>query len=138
MTVPKIWRKTSEYYNLIGKKCTECSSLYFPTREVCLKCGSLDLKNYKFKGKGTIVTFSIIRTAVTDPEGEISEIVFRNTPYIISIIRLDEGPMLTAEIVDCNLIDVEIGNKVEVVFRKLLEKGEKGVIQYGYKFKLIR
>jgi hypothetical protein len=31
---------------------------------------------------------------------------------------------------------VEIGDDVEMVFRKIKEEGEDGVISYGYKFKL--
>ena len=32
--------------------------------------------------------------------------------------------------------DLKIGDEVEVVFRKIREDGEEGVITYGYKFKL--
>ena len=134
MTVAKIWRKIPEYYNLIGKKCPECSELIFPQRDVCTKCGCFELEEYKFNGKGKIVTFSIIRTPSNDPDA--IEYAARNTPYALAVIKLDEGPMLTTEIVDCNFEDIEIGKEVEVVFRKILEKGEKGVIQYGYKFRL--
>jgi len=56
---------------------------------------------------------------------------------VLAIIELEEGPKLTAEIVDCSLDEVEIGKKAEGVFRKILEKGKKGVIQYGYKFRFV-
>lgn len=137
MAVPKIWRKIPEYYNLIGSRCPECESLFFPARYVCKKCGCFDLHEHKFIGKGKIITFTIIRTPVSDPEHENIEIAMRNIPYALAIIKLDEGPMLTTEIVDCDLEEVDIEKEVEVVFRKILEKGKKGVIQYGYKFRLI-
>jgi uncharacterized OB-fold protein len=38
--------------------------------------------------------------------------------------------------VDCNNDDIEIGHEVELVFRKIKEEGDDGVITYGYKFKL--
>lgn len=133
MNVPKIWRKTKEYYSLIGKKCPKCNELYFPSRDVCKKCGCYNLDDYEFKGVGEIETFTIIRTA-NDSEFEKP---FRRIPYILAIIKLDEGPRLTAEIVDCNIEEVEIGKRVEFVFRKILEYSERGVIQYGYKFRLI-
>lgn len=136
MAVPKIWRKISEQYNLEGSMCSECSGKYFPPRNVCRACGSIDMNLYKFSGKGVIVTFTVIRTPLSDPEGEISEKVARNMPYVLAIIKLDEGPMLTAEIVDTDAGKVRIGDKAEMVFRKILEKGEKGVIQYGYKFRI--
>jgi uncharacterized OB-fold protein len=134
MTVAKIWRKIPEQYNLMGKKCHCCTQLCFPPREVCPKCGCYEMKDFTFSGKGNIATFTIIRTQQS--EEELNENPCRKTPYILSIIQLEEGPMLTAEIVDCGIEEVFIGKKVEVVFRKILEKGEKGVIQYGYKFRL--
>jgi uncharacterized OB-fold protein len=122
MTVPKIWRRIPEYYNLIGKKCPTCSSLYFPSRDVCLKCGSIEMQEHKFIGKGTIATFTIIRTPIVDPEEEISEKFSRSIPYNLAIIQLEEGPLLTSEIVDCTPDKIKIGEKVEVVFRKIQEK----------------
>jgi uncharacterized OB-fold protein len=138
MAVSKIWRKIPENYNLIGNKCKKCSSLIFPARDVCKNCSSIELENYKFIGKGEIVTFTIIRTPVHDPEGENIDIAARTIPYILAIIKLAEGPLLTTQIVDCEINEVEIDKEVEVVFRKIVEKGKKGVIQYGYKFKLVR
>jgi uncharacterized OB-fold protein len=134
MTVAKIWRKIPEQYNLIGRKCMECSEVYFPPREICLKCGSMEFSEYAFSGQGKIVTFTIIRTK--QDEEELNEKPCRKIPYALAIVQFDEGPMLTAEIVDCDFSEIKIGKEVEVVFRKLLEKGEKGVIQYGYKFRL--
>ena len=135
MSIPKIWRRIPEQYNLIGRRCNACNELFFPPREVCLKCGSHDLVNYKFQGNGKIVTFTIIRTPVSDPDGVIIEKPTRNIPYILAIVKLDEGPMLTTEIVDSDKI--EINKNVEMVFRKILVKGDKGVIRYGYKFKIV-
>ncbi|MEM4397125.1 MAG: Zn-ribbon domain-containing OB-fold protein [Candidatus Woesearchaeota archaeon] len=138
MKVPKIWRKIPESYCLIGKKCKDCNELFFPSREVCQKCGSLNLEDYQFNGRGEIITFTIIRTSV---ETEIEK-PFRKAPYVLGIIKLEEGPMLTAEITDLdyndlNFKELKIGKKVEFVFRKIVEVNEKSVIQYGYKFRLV-
>ncbi len=138
MAVPKIWRKIPEYYNLIGKLCPECSTYYFPKRTVCKKCGCIEMQDFKYSGKGEIVTYTVIRTPLTDPEKEILEIPSRAVPYVLSIVRLKEGPMVTAQIVDCSEKELKIGAKVESVFRKIQEKGSTGVIQYGYKFKIVR
>jgi len=135
MAVPNIWRKIPEYYNLIGKRCPECNELYFPQRDVCLKCGAFNLEDFKFIGKGEVVTYTIIRTTNTNTEEENLEIPARNIPYILAIVKLEQGPMLTCQIVDLPPEDIEIGQQVEVVFRKIMERGKKGVIQYGYKFR---
>lgn len=73
-----------------------------------------------------------------DPEGEVIDIHAQTIPYILAIVKLEEGPKLTAEIVDCEIDEVKIGKEVGAVFRKIVEKGPHGVIQYGYKFKLVR
>ena len=85
------------------------------------------MKNVKLKGKGKIVTYSIIHEAPEEFEGQ--------EPYPIAIIELDEGPRITAQIVDCKIEDVKIGMKVESTFRKIQEDGYIGAIYYGYKFK---
>ena len=130
MTVPRFWRRQTERYNLVGAKCAKCSSIYFPPREVCLKCKSTKLDRYKFKGTGEIVTHTTIRVA---PIGfEIQ------SPYAVAIIQLDEGPRLTAQVVDCNPNEVKIGDKVKMVFRKISEDGKSGAIYYGYKFRIVK
>ena len=56
-------------------------------------------------------------------------------PYIIAIVELDDGKKLLAQLTDCEEEDIEIGTPVEMVFRKIKEKGERGLVLYGYKFR---
>ena len=56
-------------------------------------------------------------------------------PYVIAIVQLDEGPMVTAQLTDINHEAVAIGMRVEMVTRKLREEGSEGQIVYGYKFR---
>ncbi len=56
-------------------------------------------------------------------------------PYTIALIKLDEGPMVTAQLTDIDNQDVAIGLRVEMVTRKLREDGNEGQIVYGYKFR---
>jgi hypothetical protein len=55
-------------------------------------------------------------------------------PYCMAIIKLDEGPKLTSQIVDCEPKMVKPGMKVKSVFRKLGEDSESGILHYGTKF----
>ena len=127
MGVARFWRKQPARYGLVGGKCSKCSALFFPPREVCRKCKSLHLEPHKFIGKGEVVTYSIIRVGATGFEAM--------TPYVLAIIKLQEGPQLTSQIVDCEPESVKIGDKVEMVFRRISEDGKTGAIYYGYKFK---
>ena len=53
----------------------------------------------------------------------------------MALVRLEEGPLVTAQLTDVSPDEVEIGMPVEMVTRKLREFGEEGVIVYGYKFR---
>jgi hypothetical protein len=48
---------------------------------------------------------------------------------------LDDGPLLSAQLTDVDSDAVTIGMKVEMVTRKLREKGDSRLIIYGYKFR---
>jgi len=129
--VPRFWREIPQRYNLIGNRCESCKTVYFPPMEACPKCRRKSLgkmKELKLSGKGEIVTYTIIHVGPENFENQ--------TPYPIAIIKLKEGPHITAQIVDCDLKDVKIGKKVESTFRKIQQDGDIGAIYYGYKFKL--
>jgi uncharacterized OB-fold protein len=52
-------------------------------------------------------------------------------PYTAALVKLEEGPLLTAQLTDVAESDVRIGMPVEMVTRKLKEEGENGMIVYG-------
>lgn len=88
-----------------------------------------EFENIKLSGKGTILSYTIIH---------ISANQFKLlTPYAVAIIETDEGARITATITDSNFEDLKIGARVELVFRKIMEEGASGIINYGYKAKII-
>lgn len=126
MSVARFWRKIPQRYNLIGTQCTSCGRYFFPPRTFCPDCRRAGkIADYKFAGNGTVITFTIIRTA--------SEQFEQATPYALAIIQLDEGPRLTGQVIG-NPEEVRIGMKVRPVFRRIMADGESGVIHYGTKF----
>jgi hypothetical protein len=130
--VARFWREIPQRYNLIGNQCGSCEKIFFPPREACPECRRKSMgkmKDYKLKGKGKIITYTIIHSGPEDFE--------KQTPYPIAIIKLDEGPCITAQIVDCKPKDVKIGMNVQSTFRKIQQDGPLGAIYYGYKFKLV-
>lgn len=128
--VPRFWRRIPNRYNLIGTKCNSCDSIFFPPRSVCPECRRIGkLEDYELSGKGEVVTYTHIRVPQEGFEEE--------TPYTLVITELEEGPRIMGQITDAEPEEVEIGDKVEVAFRHVGEEGEKGIIYYGYKFRLI-
>jgi uncharacterized OB-fold protein len=73
-------------------------------------------------------------TTVYDPPAGFEEAA----PYTVALVRLEEGPMVTAQLTDLEGQKVEIGTPVEMVTRKLRNDGdERGMVVYGYKFRPI-
>ena len=133
MNMPRFWREIQGRYNLVGNKCTNCGTYYFPKRDICPKCHRKSIgkmETVRFKGTGKVISWTVVH----DPHPEYRDM----RPYIMAIIELDEGPRLTAQIVDCEPEEMHTGMKVRDTFRKLAEDGKEGVIFYGYKFKPVR
>ena len=59
------------------------------------------------------------------------------SPYTVALVKLKEGPLMSAQLTDIDSDEAQVGMKVEMVTRKLREYGEDGVIVYGYKFRQI-
>lgn len=123
------WRHIPQRYNLIGSKCSHCGEVFFPKRVICPECRRKGkLEDIKFSGKGKIHSYSVIHTPTDD---------FKTiAPYVVAIIELEEGARITSQIVDCDPDNLNIEDPVEMVFRKIREEGDDGVISYGYKFKV--
>ena len=86
-------------------------------------------EQFTFSGTGEIYSFTTLQ--------EIPEGYDEQAPYILALVKLDEGPLLTAQITDLDDQPLAIGDRVEMVTRKLTTEGPKGVIVYGYKFRKV-
>jgi uncharacterized OB-fold protein len=130
--VARFWREIPQRYSVIGNICGSCERVFFPPRESCPYCRRKSIgkmKELQLSGKGEVITYTIIHVGSENFEEQI--------PYPIAIIKLEEGPQVTAQIVDCPIEEVKIGMKVESTFRRIQEDGYTGAIYYGYKFKKI-
>jgi hypothetical protein len=111
----------------VGEVCPSCNGKIFPPRDVCPHCAEAAGPAFQFSGKGEVFSFSTVHNAPEGYEG--------NVPYVVALVRLQEGPLITAQLTDIDADEVEIGMPLEMVTRKLVEQGEEGLIQYGYKFR---
>jgi hypothetical protein len=95
---------------------------------VCPNCGDEAKTLYTFSGKGEVYSYTTIYEAPTGYD--------ENAPYTVALVKLEEGPMVTAQLTDVDNDAVEIGMPVEMVTRKMRNDGdERGMIVYGYKFR---
>ena len=86
-------------------RCRACGRTPWHPRAFCPFCHAADLDWIEASGTGEVYTFSLIR------RGE-------SPPTVLAYVRLDEGPILMTNIVDCDLDTVRIGQRVKAVFKK--------------------
>ncbi len=127
MEISRHWRLQQQRYALVGEVCPHCEVKIFPPRDVCPNCAGEAKTPYAFSGKGEVYSYTTVYDA---PEGYEA-----NTPYTVAIVKLEEGPLVTAQLTDVDNNKVAIGQKVEMVTRKLREDGDRGMLVYGYKFR---
>ena len=127
MEVARYWRTTGQRYQLVGEVCPHCNNKIFPPRDVCPTCEKEAKTPFQFSGKGEVYSYSTIHAAPAGFE--------KFAPYMVALVRLAEGPLVTAQLTDVDESDVKIGMPVEMVTRVLREDGERGMLVYGYKFR---
>jgi hypothetical protein len=127
MDIPRHWRLRKQRYGLVGEVCPHCEAKIFPPRDVCPECGQEAKTLYSFSGRGEVYSY----TTVYEPPAGYEE----NVPYTVALIKLEEGPLVTAQLTDLEG-EVQIGAPVEMVTRRLRSDGdERGLLVYGYKFR---
>lgn len=89
---------------LLVKFCAACGQYHHYPRAICPHCFSDRTEWREAKGTGTVYTCSVLRRGVP-------------VAYCIAYVTLDEGVSLLTNIVDCDLDQVRIGQRVKVVFK---------------------
>jgi uncharacterized OB-fold protein len=125
--LPRYHRLRGPYYRLEGSACRGCSGRYFPPRPVCPSCRKAGLEPFAFSGRGTLYSWS----RVLQPSRGFASMA----PYTVGMVRLEEGPMISAQLADADGVDLAIGMPLEMVTRKIRDAEEHGYIVYGYKFR---
>jgi hypothetical protein len=100
---------------LLIQQCGSCGHFQFYPRGFCTRCMRRDPRWVPASGRGTIATYTIVRTPV-------SPAYAAETPYVIALIRLEEGPVMMSQVTGCDPGDVRSGMPVEVVFRARTER----------------
>ena len=128
MEIPRHWRLRKQRYSLTGEVCPHCEAKLFPPRDVCPECGGEARTLYNFSGRGEVYSY----TTIYEPPAGFED----NVPYTVALVKLEEGPLVTAQLTDVDPQDVSIGISVEMVTRRLRSDGdERGLLVYGYKFR---
>jgi hypothetical protein len=125
MDLARYHRLRPAYYRLEGQRCTSCQAVQFPPRTACRICRERSLVPHRLSGRGIVYSHAEVAQA---PRGFAA-------PYVVALVKLEEGLLLTAQLTDVEPEDVVIGLPVEMVTRRLQEHGPHGYLVYGYKFR---
>ncbi len=125
------WRERKGRYLLEGTRCKSCGAIHFPRRTACAECNSRDLEPYRHPFTGTIVEANICwqATGVHIGYGE-------RIPRVSTVIQLDDGVCVLAEVTETPIEKIVPGARVEMVTKKL-HRESNSTWMYGYKFVVV-
>ncbi len=97
---------------ILGYACKKCSTLHYPNRSRCRKCGHHEFDTQPLPTQGKLLTFTRLHTLPAD---------FDVLTLSLGIVELENGQRITAQL---DIDEPKIGMKV---------KGHIGVVrQEGY------
>jgi len=106
-TIESFYKFVSER-KLMAAKCSKCGTLLLPPRPVCTKCLSTDFKWVELKGKGKLLSYTVIH---------VSPVQFQSmVPYTVGIVKLEDGPHLPGMIRDVEPEKIRVGMDLKVDF----------------------
>ena len=120
MELAKHWRLKSQRYRMAAVRDPQSGAVMFPPPAYAEGWDEVALS-----GLGVVEAFAAAGSA---PEGFADGAV-------LALVRMDEGPVVTAQLTDTDYAEVKIGQRVEMVTRKLRDLGPEGLLVYGYKFR---
>ncbi|MFY9328085.1 MAG: Zn-ribbon domain-containing OB-fold protein [Georgfuchsia sp.] len=112
--LPEITRWSKPFWDacnahkLIVQRCVQCGRYHMPAAELCPKC-SAKLEWVSASGRGKVHTFTIFHVAYNPAFKD-------DLPYNVSVIELEEGPLLLSNVVNCANAELCIDMPVRVVF----------------------
>lgn len=97
---------------LVVQRCAGCGVLRFPPRELCSACLDREATWQEVSGRGEVFSYNVMHQ-IYHP-GFAPEV-----PYAVVVVKLEEGPKITSNLVDCPIDAIAIGMPVEVTFEQL-------------------
>ena len=101
-------------HDLRVQRCTHCRQLRHPPQPMCPGCGAMEHDWAPVSGRGGVYSFVVSWQAVHSA-------LHGRTPFATVLVRLEEGPLLVSNLVDCLPEAIAIGMPVAVVFDDVTE-----------------
>jgi len=94
----------------MAAKCIKCGAMLLPPKPLCTKCFSTDFEWVKLSGKGKLLSYTVIHVSPSQFESM--------TPYIVGIVKLEEGLHLPGMIRGVEPEKIRVGMTLTVDFDK--------------------
>lgn len=115
------WYAYLREHKLMGSRSKKTGKLFVPPRPMCPDSFSTDMEWTEVSGKGKLIGFTVITVA---PTHMIEAGYGRDNPFCAGIVRLDEGPAVSAQILGVDVRrpeTIKIGMPLKATF---IERGE--------------
>ena len=110
---------------LLGSRCRECGTTYFPPRQICPRCMKEGiLEPLPLSRQGALYTYTVIRQAPPRYPA----------PYAVGYVDLPEGVRVFAQLEGWQARELRVGEEMEV-FLTTIRKDEGDRELIGYKFR---
>jgi len=120
------WRERDAVLRLAGGKCTACGTPQFPRERICInpECGAVDrMEDYAFSSRGGRL-FTYTADHLTFSE---------DPPALYGIVDFDGGGRYWFDLTDCRLDSLEVGQPVQMTFRRKYQDKARGLYAYFWK-----
>jgi uncharacterized OB-fold protein len=125
------FRESKQLFGLVGQRCKNCGHEQFPRQRICMWCFSRMESPEEYDDvplatqKGTLFTFSM------DERAPVVDL-----PNVLCVVDLEGGARFYGLMTDRDTTKIEIGQKMEFVFRKINDG--QGVHNYFWKVRPLR
>ncbi len=107
-SIDKPFWEAARKHELVAYSCKNCGA-YYSLATHCLACNKPEMAWIRVSGKGQVFTFGIYHQ-LYHPAWKV------DIPYNVAWVKLDEGPLLLSNIVECKNEEIYVGMPVTVVF----------------------
>ena len=110
--IPELTELNRPFYDAVQRgelhiqRCDDCDAWVFYPNHWCTACYSANLNWTPCSGSGSVYSFSVVHYAPYES--------YRDVPYVLATIELEEGPHLMTNLVNCDWKTVVVGMPVRL------------------------
>jgi uncharacterized protein len=118
---------------LMAARCAGCGEIHLPPRALCPICFGTEMEWVELTGEGRLEGYTVVYVGLPAMAAEGYD---RQKPYCSGVVRLKEGPAITAQIVGegGGLPElVEVGMPLKAIFlRRVGREDPRVVLAFSY------